>query len=152
MISWDTCKQDFEWDGSWRDIYITPASLTDWQAVFPYLRVQREVEFLTESGAGCVPSHIDASFFEDSRPTLRFRIAGILIVFHFFSPDEIECDIDPREVTGQASLDALLAFMRQLGDLTHKRTVLTPENTPDSPIISYDPKIRDFEHHEVAAS
>ena len=115
------------------------------------MRVQPEVEFLRESGAACVPDAIDASFFTESRPTLRFRLGGVLVVFHFFTPDEIECDIDLREVTGQTSLDAVLAFMQRLGDLTRKRAVLTPENAPHLPIISYDPESRDFQYHEVAA-
>jgi hypothetical protein len=151
MISWDTCRQDFEWDGSWRDIYVTPATLDDWKAIFPLLRSQPDVEFMCESGAVSVPASLDESFFGDARPTLRFRVGGVLVVFHFFTPEEIECDIDPREITGQASLDAVLALMRQFGDLTHKRTVLTPENDSDHPIISYDPESREFEYHEVAA-
>jgi hypothetical protein len=151
MISWDKCKQDFQWDGSWRDIYITPASLDYCRAIFPFLRVQPEIEFLRESGPACVPDAIDASFFTESRPTLRFRLGGVLVVFHFFTPDEIECDIDPREVTDQTGLDAVLAVMRQLGDLTCKRAVLTPENASHLPIISYDPESREFQYHEVVA-
>lgn len=151
MISWDTCKQDFEWDGSWRDIYVTPASLDDWKAVFPLLLAQSDTEFIRESGPVNAPASLDESFFADSRPTLLFRVGDVLVVFHFFTPEEIECDIDPREVTGQASLDAVLAFIQQLGDLTRKRTVLTPENCSDNPIISYDPESREFEYHEVAA-
>jgi len=151
MIPWNTCKQDFEWDGSWRDIYVTPASLDDWKAVFPLLRAQSDAEFIRESGSVSIPDSLDESFFTDSRPTLRFRVGGVLVVFHFFTPEEIECDIDPREVTGQASLDAVLTFVQQLGDLTRKRTVLTPENCSDHPIISYDPESREFEYHEVAA-
>ncbi len=151
MISWDTCKQDFAWDGSWRDIYVTPASLDDWKAIFPLLRSQPGVEFIREPSTGGIPKSLDASFFSESRPTLSFRVDGVLVVFHFFTPEEIECDLDPREVTGQASLDALLLFMRQLGDATRKRTVLTPENCSGYPIISYDPESREFEYHEVAA-
>ncbi len=151
MISWDKCRQDFDWDGSWRDIYVTPATLDDWKAILPFLRSQPDVEFLRESRAVSVPASLDESFFDGPRPTLRFRVGGVLVVFHFFTPEEIECDIDPREITGQASLDAVLAFMRQLGDLTHKRTVLTPENCSDHPIVSYDPESREFENHEVAA-
>lgn len=75
---------------------------------------------------------------------MRFRTGGILVVFHFFTPEEIECDIDPREVSGQASLDALLGFKRRLGDLTRKPAALTPENVPDEPIISYDPESSSF--------
>jgi hypothetical protein len=149
MIYWDTCKQHFKWDGSWRDIYVAPASLNDWEAIFPFLRVQQGVEFLRESRAVSLPEALDASFFSEARPTLRFRVGGVLVVFHFFTPEEIECDIDPREVTGQASLDAVLAFMRQLGDLTRKRVVLTPENGIEHPIISYDSANKEFEYHEV---
>jgi hypothetical protein len=151
MISWDTCKDDFRWDGSLRDIYIRPASLDDWRTIYPFLRSQSEIEYSTESGASVVPEVIEASFFENSRPTLRFRVGGILVVFHFFTPDEIECDIDPREVTCQSDLDSLLAFLRQLGELTRKRAVMTPENLPDEPIISYDPKTRTFRYHPSVA-
>lgn len=147
MIPWDTCRQDFEWDGSLRDLYVTPATMDDWKAVFPLLRAQSDVEFLTESGPVCIPETIDESFFGEVRPMLRFRTGGVLLVFHFFTPQEIECDLDPREVTGQASLDALLAFMQQLGDLTRKRAILAPENGTEYPIISYTPGSRDFEHH-----
>lgn len=150
MISWDTCKQEFEWDGSWRDLYITPASLDDWKAIFPLLRVQQDVEFLREACTVSLPQSLDASFFNDPRPTLRLRVGGVLVIFHFFTPDEIECDIDPREVTGQSSLDAVLTFMQQLGDLTRKRAVLTPENGLDHPIIGYDPQFREFAYHKVA--
>lgn len=149
MLSWDTCKQDFEWDGSLRDIYISPASLDDWRAVFPLLRVQPEIEFVRELGADTIPEDIDVTFFGDSRLMLRFRVGGVLIVFHFFTPDEIECDIDPREVTDQVTLDAVLTFMQQLGDLTRKCAVLTPENAPDKPIISYDPLNSQFKYHEI---
>jgi hypothetical protein len=106
---------------------------------------------LTESGPGVVPEFIDASFFENSRPTLRFRVGGILVVFHFFTPDEIECDIVPREVTCQSGLDSLLVFLRQLGDLTRKRAVMTPENLPNEPIMSYDPQTGAFQYHASVA-
>ena len=151
MISWDTCKEDFRWDGSWRDIYITPASLEDWKKVYPFLRSQPEVEFLTGSDAARLPEAIDASFFAESHPTLRLSLGGVLVVFHFFTHEEIECDIDPREVTGQKDLDGILAFMRQLGDLTRKLAVLTPENMRDRPIISYNPEDGEFKYHWAGA-
>jgi len=48
-------------------------------------------------------------------------------------------------------LDAVLAFVQRLGDLTRKRAVLTPENCSGHPIISYDPERGEFEHHKAAA-
>ena len=115
------------------------------------MRGQPDVEFIRESVAVNVPESLDESFFSDIRPILRFRAGCVLVVFHFFTPGEIECDIDPREITGQASLDAMLVFMRQLGDLTRKRAILTPENCSDRPIISYDPESKEFKYHDVAA-
>lgn len=147
MITWDTCKEDFRWDGSLRDIYVTPASLDDWRTIYPLLRNQSDIEFQTEAGVGEIPENLDASFFADVRPTLRFRVGGVLVVSHFFTPDEIECDLDPREVRSQAQLDSLLAFVRKLGDLTHKQAVLTPENLREEPIISYDPKDKVIKYH-----
>jgi len=76
---------------------------------------------------------------------LRFRVGRALVVFHFFSEEEIECDVVPHEISSQTDLDALLGFVRQLGDMTHKRVVITPENGRERPFISYDPESRDFE-------
>jgi len=51
---------------------------------------------------------------------------------HFFQNDDIELDLDPREVTGQAQLDALLEFMRDIGRTTSASVVLTPKMCPNS--------------------
>src|SRR3982751_4611826 len=82
-------------------------------------------------------------------PMLRLNLGHILIVFHFFSEYEIECDFVPKEITSQADLDALLAFVRKLGDVTHKRVRITPENLPTQPAITYDPEDRSFSSHRV---
>ena len=74
MITWDTCKEDFRWDGSLRDIYVTPASLDDWRTIYPLLRSQSDIEIVTEAGMRDIPETLDGSFFADVRPTLRFRV------------------------------------------------------------------------------
>jgi hypothetical protein len=73
-------------------------------------------------------------------------------VFHFFSEGEIECDIDPREVTSQADLDAVLSLMRQLGDATKKQVILTYENCSNSPLLSYLPTTQEFRKCEPPSS
>lgn len=151
MIPWNSCKDDFKWDGSLRDIYVRPASLSDWVAIYPLLRKQSAFEFLNESKVVVAPDVIDASFFNQPRPILRFEVGQIPVVFHFFTVAEIECDLDPRYVISQTRLDSLLAFVGQLGDLTNKQVVLTPENKPDEPVISYDPKAGRFHHHHEAS-
>jgi hypothetical protein len=153
MISWDTCREDFRSDGSLRDIYVTAATLADWRAIYPLLRDFPAVEFSVDGVVQSPPATVEQAFAvrSSASPMLRFRVGRVLVVFHFFSEEEIECDVVPHEISSQTDLDALLGFVRQLGDTTHKRVVITPENGRERPFISYDPESRDFEYHGVAA-
>jgi hypothetical protein len=153
MIRWDTCKEDFRWDGSLRDIYITPATPDDWRALYRLLRDFPGVEYSVDGVIQTPPDFVEQVFTvrQSASPMLRVRVGRTLVVFHFFSDDEVECDVDPREISSQLDLDALLGFVRQLGDMTHKRVVITPENVRDEPFITYEPDTRQFQYHEVAA-
>jgi hypothetical protein len=152
MIHWDKCKEDFRWDGSLRDIYISPADLNDWKMVYAHLRDFPAVEFSLDGILQPPPATIEQVFAARSscNPMFRLKVGRASVVFHFFSEDEIECDFDPREVSSKSDLDRLLEFIRQLGDMTHKRIVITPENLRDKPIISYEPDTRCFQYHDVA--
>jgi hypothetical protein len=136
-----------------RDIYIAPATLADWRAIYPLLREFPSVEYSVDGVVEPPPATVEEAFAvrRSASPMLRFRVGRALVVFHFFSEEEIECDVVPHEITSQTDLDTLLGFIRQLGDSTRKRVVITPENGPEQPFISYEPESRKFEHHEVAA-
>lgn len=73
-------------------------------------------------------------------PLLSFDVAGILVTCHFFAPEEIEFSIDPGDVTGQDSLDAIAALLHELASAIKKPALLTPENLPKSPILRADPE------------
>jgi hypothetical protein len=153
MIRWDICKEDFRDDGSLRDIYISPATLADWRALYPLLRAYPGVEYLVDGVVQPPPDSVEQVFAvrPSGSPVLRFTVGRALVVFHFFWDEEIECDFYPNDITSQIDLDALLSFVRQLGDVTRKRVVITPENVRQCPFITYSPESREFEHHEVAA-
>jgi len=151
MIRWDTCKEDFQWDGSLSDIYVTPATLSDWRALYPLLRDYPGAAYSVDGIIQQPPATVEQAFAirPSASPMLRLRVGHAFVVFHFFSEKEIECDVDPREITSQADLDALLGFIRQIGDTTRQRVVVTPENVRDEPFISYAPETREFRYHEV---
>ena len=153
MIDWERCKEDFRWDGSLRDIYVTPATLDDWRTVYPFLRDCPGAEYAVDGVVQDPPVKVEHAFAirSSASPILRIRVGGILVVCHFFSDDQIECDIDPREITSQPDLDALLGFMRRLGDTVRKPVLLTPENGREHPIITYVTDRREFRYHEVLA-
>lgn len=152
MIRWDRCKEHFRVDGSLRDIYITRSTLAEWQALYPVLRDNRGVEYSVDGVSQTPPDSVEQIFTvrQSASPMLRFRVGPALVVFHFCSEDEIECDFAPNEITSQTDLDALLAFVRQLGETTRKRVLITPENDRERPFITYDPESREFQYDEVA--
>jgi hypothetical protein len=153
MIRWDTCKEDFRSDGSLRDIYITPATLADWQALYPVLRGYSGAEYSVDGVVQLPPDLVEQAFAvrPSGSPMLRFSVGRALVMFHFFSDEEVECDFVPSAITSQGDLDVLLAFVRQVGDTTRKPVVITPENGRELPFITYDPESRKFEHHGIAA-
>ena len=151
MIAWSKIERDFEWDGSLRDIYIRPATLEDWRAVFRIVKVIPTAEFRIDGELEAMPQEVDEAFGMRARkhPTLSVKAGGVTIVFHFFTEEEVECDIDPREVKSQSDLDAVLAFIKMIGDAAGNPVLLTPENLPGSEILRYEPSSQRFRYAEL---
>lgn len=154
MIDWETVKEDFWCDGSLRDIYIAPASIADWRAIYPILCDHKSAEFTIDGVRQPLPAKVDEAFAfrEVGSPALRVAVGRALVVFHFFSSEEIECDINPREITSQVDLDALLGLVRRLGDATNKSVSITSENSRDEAFIVYAPDGSKFQHVPISAA
>jgi hypothetical protein len=150
MVRWDTCEDDFQVDGSLRDIYITPATPADWRTLYSFLRDYPGVEYSVDGAIHPLPNSVDLIFAIRSlgTPMLRLSVGRALIVFHFFCDNEIECDFGPNQIASQADLDTLLEFIGRLGEVTGKRVVIAPENCHELPFITFDPESRKFEHHK----
>lgn len=150
MIRWETCRRNFEPDGALRDIYVNATGIEDWRALFEVLRRDYDLEFLVDGVPREIPATID-DIFEmrgAASPILRISAGGICVVCHFFTTDEIEFDIDPREVTSQSALDELFGFLRRVGDTLSRPVILTYEGDEHHPFISYEPSRREFKYHE----
>lgn len=121
--------------------------------MYPLLRDYLGAEYSVGGVVQESPNRVEQAFANSSSgiPLLRIQVGAILVVFHFFSDDQIECDIDPREITSQSDLDVLVGFMRWLGDAVRKPVLLTPENGREHPIITYVPDRKEFHYHEVVA-
>ena len=57
---------------------------------------------------------------------------------HFFIEEEIELDVDPREVTTQQHMDSVLKFMAELGSILKHDVILTEENGPEHIWFEYE--------------
>lgn len=67
-------------------------------------------------------------------------VSGVAINCHFFITEEIELDIDPREVQGEREHEAVLAFIASLSREIGVSALITPENGVDLPFLSFDPQ------------
>jgi hypothetical protein len=103
-------------------------------------------EFQVDGVAQPFPASVEEVFAirEQASPLLQFSVGTILVMCHFFTPDEIEFDIDARDVRSQLDLDTLLNFLRMVGDAVKKPVSLTPENVPECAVINYDPQSGKF--------
>jgi hypothetical protein len=139
MLAWNDVKSEFAWEGSWRDISIGDVSLHDWQLVLDALRAEKfPMEFTVAGSRAELPQKVSEMFPRDAHDASRMLSvdrAGVRLNCHFFDENEIEFDLDPREVGGQAQLDAVVAFMKVLACATGRFALMTPENMHEHAFI-----------------
>ncbi|WP_145998499.1 hypothetical protein [Caulobacter flavus] len=143
-MDWIDVAAEFEWDGSWRDIYVLDATLDDWRRTLDALRDLEPPPSFYEAGEpALLPLRPQAIFDrrEETSFLLTLTVEGVRFNCHFFDDAEIEFDIDPREVQGQRELDVLRHFMELLARSTGKKAILTHENTKGAIIAAAAPPV-----------
>ncbi len=151
-LNWEQCKKDFEFDGTWRDIYILNTNSDDWNKFLKsLLNSKYETKFWIDGEVAKEITSIQEALEiqNHASPYMLIDALGVQIACHFFTDEEIEFDIDPRQVSNQQDLDAVINFMIFLGDLLQKKAILTPENTPNLIVIDYNPKTGLVKHYDV---
>jgi hypothetical protein len=142
-LAWNAVRDEFAFDGSWRDIYVLGTDMASWQRMLDGLRAAGyDLAYFRADQPSDLPAAAAQAFPSPAEPDRRLsiRFAGVLANCHFFTPEEIEFDIDPREVQGQEQLDALFGFMRCLAEAVGKEAILTAENWPDIVIFRVRPE------------
>ncbi|MFC7328059.1 hypothetical protein [Marinactinospora rubrisoli] len=72
-------------------------------------------------------------------PVLRvWPTADVLAIFRFHADDEVDFDIDVRELQGQERLDAFRGFLRELGRRLGKPVLMDPESDFGHPVPGFD--------------
>jgi hypothetical protein len=141
-IVWNTVRDEFAFDGSCRDIYVFGTTIADWQRMLDAIRSAgyRLTYFRADQPIEMPRNAEDAFPLLDERDRrLSVWFADVLANCHFFAVEEIEFDIDPRDVKGQQELNALFGFMRCLALATDKEVVLTAENMREIVVFRVSP-------------
>lgn len=141
-MNWQHVKAEFEYDGSLRDLYILETDMETWQRLLEFLRVSSyPLTYAVDSNEAGLPANV-AYIFRKRQETgvwLKIDVKGIQVLCHFFTEEEIEFDVDSREIDSETRFNHLCDFMRELGQHLSRSVIMTPESNEKMVIIRYLP-------------
>lgn len=144
--NWDEINWIFEPDGALRDIYIENINIEDWKVLMDYLNLNYIIKY-GPTGENQIINKLNKEYLiqmlndETGKmecKTVSIIIDGIIINNHFFSVNEIEFDIDPREINSFEDYIKVINFMNQISQILGKPLILTGENQKEFPLIEVD--------------
>ncbi|MEU6374193.1 hypothetical protein [Streptomyces sp. NPDC046909] len=131
--------------GSLPDLRVPHTSADDWQAVLD-LVVERRWghEYVEGDTALPLPRAVDvlARPRDAECPQLRLWPTGdMCAIFRFHAAEEIDFDMDLRELQGQERLDLFCDFLRTIGGRLGKSVFMDPEGAYGHPFLAFDIRI-----------
>ncbi|GIG64701.1 hypothetical protein [Phytomonospora endophytica] len=146
-LLWDDVRDFFDPDlmGALPDVCVAGASVEDWQAVFDLVQSSG---WTWEYSAGGIAAPLPTAAEVLSRPAdaeavdLRvWPVPHVLVIFRPFSDEEIDFDVDLRELRGQAGVDTLCGFLSAIGRRLGKPVTMTAEGHYGPPVLGFDPDV-----------
>ena len=144
-LLWDDVKDFFDPDlmGALPDLSVADTSVEDWQAVFELVRSSGWTWEYSEGGvAGPLPLAADVLARPADAETVDLRVwlvPEVLAIFRPGSVDEIDFDVDLRELQGQGGVDVLCGFLGAIGRRLGKPVRMTGEGDWGNPVLGFDP-------------
>lgn len=147
-LRWDEVRSFFDPDlmGALPDVFVPAASAEDWQSVFDLVKTRGwRWEFRQGATASPLPLAKDALARPVGAELAELRVwpvPGMLAIFRLMSAEEIDFDIDLRELQGQAGVDTLCGFLTEIGRELRKPVLMTPEGGSQAhPVLGFDPTL-----------
>ncbi|MFI7120465.1 hypothetical protein [Amycolatopsis sp. NPDC049868] len=145
-LQWDEVKNFFDPDlmGALPDVFVPGTSAEDWQRVFDLAQArgwqrefrQGDMTLPLPSAAEVLARPSDAELVE----LKIWPVPGVLAIFRIRVAEEIDFDIDLRELPGQTGVDILCGFLTDIGRELGKPVLMTPEGgSQDHPVLGFDP-------------
>jgi hypothetical protein len=145
-LLWDEIKGWFdpEDNGALPDVHVPGTTLEDWQAVVDLIRSKGwAYEYSMDGRVSRIPDRVGDMLCLRDVAGVALKVwpaSGVLAIFRPHRPEQIDFDVDLRELQGQDPLDVLCAFMRAIGRRLGKPVVMTSEGADDVPVLGYDPE------------
>lgn len=145
--NWDDIKWIFEPDGSLRDIYVQDVTISHWEKLIDFLNLNYELKFgeneINQINKEYVLRYLNSGTGEMESKSLKIDLNGINVHCYFFLPEQIEFDIDPKDINTIKEFENIEMFMISISKTLNNQVTLTGENSPEFPLfkIDFDKKI-----------
>ncbi|MCB9305262.1 MAG: hypothetical protein H6565_01565 [Lewinellaceae bacterium] len=138
--NWQDIKWIFEPDGALRDIYVQEVSLNDWKKIIDLINKGYKVNY---SGTNQINKSYVVEYLTDETGEIESKSASIFLGeirlnCHFFLEDQIEFDVDPKEVNSLEDFELIENFMVDVSKSIDNQITLTDENNPKFPLVKID--------------
>lgn len=146
-LLWDDVREWFdpECNGVLPDVHVSGATVEDWQAVVDLVRSKGwAFEYAVDGRETRLPTSVVDMLSLGDRAGVTLKVwpaSGVLAVFRPYCVEQIDFDVDLRELQGQQRLDVLCAFLRAIGRRLGKAVVMTPEGAAEVPALGYDREV-----------
>jgi len=148
--NWKDIEWIFETGGALMDIYVQEVSIKDWEKIIDLINEKFEV---THGQSVAYPNSqiIDKEFAidyltdktgEKEGRSASIKLKGINLNCHFFLEDEIEFDIEPREINSVEDFEQIEMFMSEISRVTENQVTLTDDSHITVPLFKIDVKNR----------
>lgn len=128
----------WERDGSLRDIYVQNTEDLHWDR-FDRLLSQCDCTYTFDGVPQPFPGSKSVLANRGGGHLLSISLGGPVINCHFFIAEQLELDIDPKEVTGTLEHKRVLIFVENLAEALELPADITPENCEQNPFLTYVP-------------
>lgn len=140
--NWNDIKWIFEPDGSLRDIYVQDVTLPDWGKLIDFLNLNYDIKF-GEDEKNQIDKEYVIKYLKDETgeiesKSLKIDFNGVNFRCHFFLPNQIEFDIDPKEIKAINDFESIEKFMVSISKTLKNQVTLTGENSPEFPLFKID--------------
>ena len=139
---WSDVSDDWESEGGLRDVYVFETNVEDWQRALDLVRAQWPFTYSEDGSPKTMPADVPTIFQAREQRAVRLQIhaaPAIHINCHFFLPEEIEFDLDPREVNSQADFDIVCEFIGLIGTTLQKAVSVCWEGDTEA-LMRYEPR------------
>jgi hypothetical protein len=143
-LLWDEVRTFFDADlmGQLPDVQIRGTSVDDWQKLLDLVQSSGWVwEYLLGQEPAPLPSATEVFTRPADGEYQELHVypaAGVLMIFRPLSADQIDFDMDVRELQGQEGVDLLCEFLTVLGHRLDKSVLMCAEGDYENPVLGFE--------------